>query len=91
MCISFEVCLWNAIARALHDYSNAVDIEDAVMEEVPRDLARTIRTCSRRYGRMNWHKPNGEQAGSGNNSSPDSHSVTKAEMVEHSLYEEGTH
>ena len=89
MRISFQVCLGNAVSRALHDYSNAVDVEDRMMKEIPRYLARTVR-C--RDGGTRWvdrHQPNCKQAGSGYNACPDSHGIAEAEVVEHSLDKEG--
>ena len=37
MGICVQICLWNAVSRALEDDGHAVDVKSLVPEKVPRD------------------------------------------------------
>ena len=39
---------------------------------------------------MDWHQPNGQQAGSCHHASPDLHGRAEAEVLKHGSHEEGT-
>ena len=80
MGVRVQVCLRNAVSRALKYDGDAVDVECLVFEELPGDLPCLM--SDRRYaGRMSRYQEDCENAGSGSNSRPYSQRYTKAVAI----------
>lgn len=69
MGVRIQVCLGNAISRALKYDGDAIDVEGLVFKELPRDLPCLM--SARGYAqRMSRYQENCENTGSGCNSRP---------------------
>lgn len=78
--VRVEVCLRNAISRALKDDGDAVDVEGLVFKKMPRDLPCPM--TAREYARwMSRYQEDCRNAGSGHHSGPYPQRYTKAVAI----------
>ena len=89
MGVRVQVCLWNAISRALKDYGDTIDIEGLMFEKLPGDLSCSL--SARGYARrMCRYQEYCENAGGGRYSRPYSQRGAKAISVKKDPNQERT-